>query len=367
MESPLRNFRNFTSVHDVPDLAQWIADALALKANPYAHEHLGKRKTLGLLFFNASLRTRVSTQRAARNLGMDVFVVNVGTESWKLEFADGAVMDGDTVEHIREGAAVLGRYCDILAVRAFAGLTDRTADYNEEILNAVIRHAGVPVVSLESAIRHPLQSFADVITMSELLQGELLQGEQRQPAPVRPKIVLTWAPHPKALPQAVPNSFAEWVCAWQTAQSKESASSPLGSPTLVPEFVITHPKGFELADEFTSGVQVTHDQSAALENADFVYVKNWSPYAEKSYGAALGADWRTYQDWTLTAAKLAASNLNASKRATAGARVLHCLPTRRNVEIADDVLNSSSSLVIDEAANRIVSAQTVLKHLLEGL
>jgi N-succinyl-L-ornithine transcarbamylase len=355
-------------------LGGWINDALAVKAQPFGSPLgsplgtplAGERKTLGLLFFNASLRTRVSTQRAARNLGMDVFVVNVGTESWKLEFTDGAVMDGDTVEHIREGAAVLGRYCDVLGVRAFAGLTDRAADYAETTLNAIIRHAGVPVVSLESATRHPLQSFADVITMTELwqqrTQHESHEQHERRQSSRLPKIAMTWAPHPKALPQAVPNSFAEWTRAWcehLNASANANANANAGTSQHA-EFVIAHPEGFELADEFTRGVRVTHDQREALHDADFVYVKNWSPYREDRYGAALGENWRDYADWTVNAASLQSAGKSA------GVRVLHCLPTRRNVELADDVLDSPHSAVIDEAANRIVSAQTVLKHILEN-
>lgn len=329
---------HFTSVHDVLNVQAFVEEALRVKASPFAHDTLGRHKTLGLLFFNSSLRTRVSTQKAARNLGMETIVVNVGTESWKLEFHDGAVMDTDTVEHIREGAAVLGQYCDILSVRAFAGLADRTADESEDVLHSIMRHSGRPVVSLESATRHPLQSFADLVTMTELQRSNNIK---------RPKVVLTWGPHPRALPQAVANSFAEWMLAWQRYEEVE--------------FVIAHPDGFALSDEFTRDVVVTHNQDEALRGADFVYVKNWSPYhdgAAGSYGAALGANWRDYADWTLRQEKL---------RATNNAKVLHCLPTRRNVEIADDVLDSPSSVVIQEAANRVVAAQTVLKSILEAM
>jgi N-succinyl-L-ornithine transcarbamylase len=335
------SFRHFTSVRDVgtPDAVQaLVRDALELYRTPLAFESLGKHKTVGLLFFNSSLRTRVSTQRAARNLGMDVFVVNVGSESWKLELNEGSVMDGDTVEHIKEGAAVLGEYCDILAVRAFADLQDRFDDYSEHVLKNIIRYSGVPVVSLESATRHPLQSLADLITMTELRQARSIK---------RPKVVLTWAPHPRALPQAVANSFAEWVLAWQQYDDVE--------------FVITHPEGFELSEDFTRWsaehppARVITNQHEALEGADFVYVKNWSPFVQQRYGAALGARWRDYKDWTLTQKHL---------RNTNDARVLHCLPTRRNVELADDVLDSPSSAVIHEAAHRITAAQAVFKAIL---
>lgn len=324
-------FRSFTSVADVPDMARFLQEAHELKKQPFMHAELGKHKTLGLLFFNASLRTRISTQKAAHNLGMNVVVVNVGTESWKLEFGDGTVMDGDTVEHIKEGAAVLGQYCDILAVRAFAGLQNREEDYSEPVLKSLMRHAGVPIISLESATRHPLQSFADLITIEEIKASRAMK--------TRPKVVLTWAPHPRALPQAVPNSFAEWM---------RQADVDL---------VITHPKGFELSEEFTKDVAIVYDQDAAFEGADIVYPKNWSPYAQ-NYGAALGTAWREYASWTVNAQKLARTN---------NAKVLHCLPTRRNVEIADDVLDSSSSAVIQEAANRVYSAQTVLKRMIESL
>jgi N-succinyl-L-ornithine transcarbamylase len=326
-----QSFRSFTSVADVPDVAQLLQEAHEIKKQPLLHAALGKHKTLGLLFFNASLRTRISTQKAAHNLGMNVVVINVGTESWKLEFDDGAVMDGDTVEHIKEGAAVLGQYCDILAVRAFAGLQNREEDYSEPVLNSLMRYAGVPILSLESATRHPLQSFADLITIQELTASKATT--------TRPKVVLTWAPHPRALPQAVPNSFAEWMRRADV------------------DLVITHPKGFELSEEFTHDVPILYDQDAALEGADIVYPKNWSPYAH-NYGAALGSAWREYAAWTVNAQKLARTN---------NAKVLHCLPTRRNVEIADDVLDSTASAVIQEAANRVYAAQTVLKRMIESL
>lgn len=314
--------RRFFSVHDVPDVELLTQQALSIKQSPFLYEYLGRHKTLGLVFFNSSLRTRISTQKAAHNLGMNVMVMNVGTETWKLEFGDGAIMNLDTVEHVKEGAAVLGQYCDVLGVRAFAGLQDKHADYAEEVFHKIEQYSGVPVVSLESATRHPLQSLADLMTIRELQTN------------TRPKVVLSWAPHPKALPQAVPNSFAEWM---------------LRSDV---ELVITHPQGYELAPEFTKGATVLHDQADALHNADFVYPKNWSSYTE--YGKVLHQD----SSWMFTAEKL---------RLTNNAKVMHCLPTRRNVEIADDVLDSASSVVIHEAANRVWAAQAVLYKILEQI
>lgn len=314
--------KQFTSVHDIADLGGAVREALSLKQTPFAFEHLGKHKTLGLVFFNPSLRTRMSTQKAGMNLGMDVMVLNAGQDSWTLEFRDGAVMNGSATEHIREAAAVMGQYCDIIGVRSFAGLKDRDADYREDVLNAMIAFSGRPVLSLESAIRHPLQSFADLITIEELKQKE------------RPKVVLTWAPHPKALPQAVANSFAEWM---QRANV---------------EFVVAHPEGYSLASEFTAGVHVTHDQREAFANADFIYAKNWSSYT--NYGEILSHD----MAWTVSEEKM---------RLTNNAKFMHCLPVRRNVIVDDAVLDSPNSVVIHEAGNRVYSAQTVLKRMLEAL
>lgn len=317
--------RRFTSVYDLDQsvgLASALSDAMTLKAEPWRYPNVGQRKTLGLLFMNPSLRTRMSTQKAATLLGMDTMVLNAGSDSWTLETRDGVIMDGGATEHIKEAAAVMGQYCDILGIRTFAGLQDRDADYEERILESFVRYAGVPVVSLESATRHPLQSFADLITIETL---------KRKP---RPKVVLTWAPHPKALPQAVANSFSEWMLKADV------------------DFVVTHPEGYDLAPSFTQGAVVTHDQRAALEGADFVYAKNWSSYAD--YGQITSKD----MDWTVTAEKM---------RLTNDARFMHCLPVRRNMIVTDEVLDGPWSVVVEQAANRVVSAQTVLLHMLRGL
>lgn len=312
---------HFTSVTDVADPRALVNTARALKADPFAYSTLGKNKTLGLLFFNSSLRTRMSTQRAAQNLGMDVIVMNVTQDSWQIEMQDGAVMNGGKAEHIREAAAVMGQYCEILGVRSFPGLVDREADYSEQIIRSFIRFAGIPILSLESATLHPLQSLADWMTIEEL---------KTKP---RPKVVLTWAPHVKALPQAVPNSFAEWMTRSDF------------------EFVIAHPPGLELHEKFTKGAQILNDQEQALAGADFVYVKNWSSY--HSYGELVEDP-----SWQITAAKLSGTNQ---------AKVMHCLPVRRNVVIADEVLDGPNSVVVQQAGNRVFSAQAVLKEMLENL
>ncbi len=313
--------RHFTSASDVQDLDAIISEALALKQNPFGDKFIGENKTLGLLFFNSSLRTRMSTQKAAANLGMNVMVMNVAQDSWQLEMEDGVIMRGDKAEHIREAAAVLGTYCDILGVRSFPGLVDRDLDYSEKIIQAFIQHSGVPVVSLESATLHPLQSLADLITIQELKQT------------VQPKIVLSWAPHIKPLPQAVANSFAQWA------------------NKAVLDLTIVQPKGFELSTEFTKGATIEYDQVKAFENADFIYVKNWSSYA--NYGK-VGSD----DSWIIHQEKLQVTNK---------AKVMHCLPVRRNVVIADDVLDSESSIVIQQAENRVYSAQAVLKNILRDI
>ncbi|MEQ9307636.1 MAG: N-acetylornithine carbamoyltransferase [Marinoscillum sp.] len=313
--------QHFTSVSDVTDPLGLVQKALTIKQSPFANKELGTNRTLGLLFFNASLRTRMSTQKAAANLGMNVMVMNVTQDSWQIEMEDGVVMDGGKAEHIREAAAVLGEYCDILGVRSFPSLEDREADYNEVIISAFIKHAGVPIVSLESATRHPLQSLADLVTISEFKQVE------------KPKVVLSWAPHIKALPQAVSNSFAEWVTNMDV------------------DFTITHPEGFELSEQFTNGAKISHNQQEAFEGADFVYVKKWSAYND--YGRV-----GTNRSWTIDQAKLANTN---------NAKVMHCLPVRRNIVIADDVLDSESSIVIPQAGNRVFSAQAVLTSILETL
>jgi N-succinyl-L-ornithine transcarbamylase len=313
--------RNFISVHDVADIKKLTADALFLKQNPFAFKNLGINKTLGLIFLNPSLRTRLSTQKAALNLGMNVMVMNMDKEGWALETQDGVVMNHNTVEHIREAAAVMGQYCDIIGVRSFPKLVDRTEDYSEDFFNKFIQFANVPIISLESATLHPLQSFADLITIEENKNTE------------KPKVVLTWAPHIKALPQAVANSFAEWM------------------NKAVVDFHIAHPKGYELASEFVGNATIHHHQDDALKNADFVYVKNWSSYED--YGKVISMD----SNWMLTHEKLKTSN---------NAKVMHCLPVRRGIELADEILDSNTSLVIQEAANRVWSAQAVLKNILEN-
>lgn len=312
----------FSSVHDVQNINALVNEALALKKNPYGFQHLGKNKTIGLVFLNPSLRTRMSTQKAALNLGMNVMVLNIDKEGWALELQDGAVMNKGTVEHIREAAAVMGQYVDIIGVRSFPGLKDREEDYSEAIFNKFVKFCGVPVVSLESATRHPLQSLADLVTIEELKTKQ------------RPKVVLTWAPHIKPLPQAVPNSFAEWMCKADV------------------DFVITHPKGYELNADFTNGATIIHDQQEALNDADFIYVKNWSAF--EPYGKVLSGN----ENWMLT---------NESLTATNNAKVMHCLPVRRNLELSDEILDGPNSVVVHEAGNRVWAAQAVLKDILESL
>jgi N-succinyl-L-ornithine transcarbamylase len=316
--------KQFTSVHDVTDINALVEEALRLKKDAYAFQHLGKNKTIGLVFLNPSLRTRMSTQKAALNLGMNAIVLNIDKEGWALELQDGAIMNGTTVEHVREAAAVLGQYVDIIGVRSFPGLKDRDEDYSEAVFNKFVEYCGVPVVSLESATRHPLQSLADLLTITELKTV------------ARPKVVLTWAPHIKALPQAVPNSFAEWMCRADV------------------DFVIAHPEGYELSEDFTRGATVTHNQQEALAGADFIYVKNWSAY--EPYGEMPGLG--NYDNWMLTSEMLQQTN---------NAKVMHCLPVRRNLELSDEILDGPNSVVIHEAGNRVWAAQAVLKQLLENL
>jgi len=314
--------RRFTSAHDMPDVPQLVREALRAKREPFAEAELGRRRTLGLVFLNPSLRTRLSTQLAAQRLGLETVVLNVGAEGWALEFEDGKAMDGGTVEHVREAAAVLGAYCDIIGLRCFPGLKDREQDYAETVLEKFIAHCGVPVVSLESATRHPLQSLADLVTIEEHKRTD------------RPKVVLTWAPHIKALPQAVANSFAEWTLAAGM------------------DLTIANPEGFDLAPSITKGARITHDQREAFEGADFVYVKNWSSYDD--YGSVHpGA-----REWMPT---------NESLRATNDARVMHCLPVRRDLELAAEVLDGPRSLVVEQAENRVCAAQAVLRRMLAGL
>jgi len=314
--------KQFTSVKDVSDISALVTEALVLKRNPFAYKELGRNKTLGLIFLNPSLRTRLSTQKAATNLGMDVMVMNIDKEGWALETQDGVIMNGTTVEHIREAAGVMGRYFDVLGIRSFPSLKDRDEDYSEDILQKFIHYSGIPVVSLESGTLHPLQSFADLITITE--QFNLTER--------RPKVVLTWAPHVKALPQAVPNSFAEWM-----------TQAPV-------DFVITHPEGYELNETFTRGATITYNQEEALQGADFLYVKNWSSYHD--YGKILSTD----ESWLLTQDRLGITN---------NAKVMHCLPVRRGLELGHDVLDGPNSLVLEEANNRIYAAQAVLKRMLE--
>jgi N-succinyl-L-ornithine transcarbamylase len=289
-------------------------------------KNLGAHKRIGLLFFNPSLRTRLSTQVAAQNLGMEPILFNVDKEGWALEFSEGAIMNGNTVEHIKDAAPILGNYFDILCIRTFPGLQDQSADYSEKIINQFIKYAGIPVVSLESATLHPLQSLTDIITIQESMN---LSGIFKTK---KPKVVLTWAPHIKPIPQCVANSFSEWVNAWGEA-----------------DFVITHPEGYDLSTEYTNGASITHDQQAALKEADFVYVKNWSSYQD--YGKVLCTD----ANWMLTPEKLAVSN---------DAKIMHCLPVRRNVELSDAILDSANSLVTKEASNRVWAAQAVLSEIL---
>lgn len=316
--------RNFTSVNDIGDLKKALDEAFEIKADRYRYCELGKNKTLMMVFFNSSLRTRLSTQKAALNLGMNVIVLDINQGAWKLETERGVIMDGDKPEHILEAIPVMGSYCDVIGVRSFARFENKEDDYNEVILNQFIKYSGRPVFSMEAATRHPLQSFADLITIEEHKIKE------------RPKVVLTWAPHPKALPQAVPNSFAEWMNAADY------------------DFVITHPKGYELDPAFVGNARVEYDQMKAFEGADFVYAKNWAAYTGKNYGKVLSTD----RDWTVSDRQMAVTN---------NAYFMHCLPVRRNMIVTDDVIESERSLVIPEAANREISATVVLKKILEGL
>lgn len=316
--------RHFTNVKDLGNLKEAVKEALEVKKNRFAYKHLGKDKTLLMLFFNSSLRTRLSTQKAAMNLGMNVIVLDVNQGAWKLETERGVVMDGDKSEHLLEAIPVMGNYCDIIGVRAFAKFENKEDDYQEKILSQFIQYSGRPVFSMEAATRHPLQSFADQITIEEYKQKE------------RPKVVMSWAPHPRALPQAVPNSFAEWM--------NETDY----------EFVITHPEGYELAPQFTGNARIEYDQRKAFEGADFIYAKNWAAYADPNYGKVINTDRR----WTVDAEKMALTN---------NAYFMHCLPVRRNMIVTDEVIESPRSIVIPEAANREISAQVVLKRILENL
>ena len=316
--------KKFTCVQDIGPLDKALAEAALIKKDRFAFTGLGRNKTLLMIFFNSSLRTRLSTQKAAMNLGMNVIVLDVNQGAWKLETERGVIMDGDKAEHLLEAIPVMGCYCDIIGVRSFAGLTNKKDDYEEKVISQFIKYSGKPVFSMEAATRHPLQSFADLITIEEYKTKE------------RPKVVMTWAPHPKALPQAVPNSFAEWMIAAGY------------------DFVITHPHGYELDPAFTKGAKIEYDQRKAFEGADFIYAKNWSAYADPNYGKVLSTD----RDWTVDAEKMALTD---------NAFFMHCLPVRRNMIVTDDVIESERSIVIPEAANREISAQVVIKRLLENL
>ena len=316
--------RHFTSVKDIKNIQEALHKAKVLKENPFANNALGKNKTALLIFFNSSLRTRLSTQRAALNLGMDVMVLDVNQGAWKLESELGVIMDGDKPEHMLEAIPVMGAYCDMIGVRSFAQFQSKEDDYNETILNQFIRYSGKPVFSMEAATRHPLQSFADLITIEEHKKK------------AQPKVVLTWSPHPKALPQAVPNSFAEWMNATDY------------------EFVITHPEGYELHEDFVGDATVEYDKEKAYKDADFIYAKNWSAYTNPNYGKVLTTD----RDWTVDAKKMQLTN---------NAYFMHCLPVRRNMIVADEVIDSPQSIVVEQAANRVVSAQVVLSEILQNL
>jgi N-succinyl-L-ornithine transcarbamylase len=318
--------RHFISANDVPNLEALVQKALDFKKYPFSQKQIGANKRIGLLFLNPSMRTRLSTQVAAQNLGMEAIVFNIGSEGWALEFAEDAIMNGTTVEHVKDAAPILGNYFDILAIRTFPSLKSREDDYSEQYIQQFINYCGIPVVSLESATLHPLQSLTDIITMEE----EIATWSE----PRKPKVVLTWAPHVKPLPQCVANSYAQWVTKWGKA-----------------DFVITHPEGYELDPTFTTGATIVHNQHEALADADFVYVKNWSAY--KDYGKILCQD----PSWMLT---------NASLDVTRNARVMHCLPVRRNVELSSEVLDSPSSLVTQQASNRVWAAQAVLHSIVEA-
>jgi N-succinyl-L-ornithine transcarbamylase len=334
--------KNFISAHDVTDIDGLVQSALAYKADPLKDKYLGAHKRVGMLFLNPSMRTRLSTQIAAQNLGAEPIVFNVDKEGWALEFEEEAIMSGNTVEHVKDAAPIMGNYFDILCIRTFPSLKNKEDDYSELCIKQFIKYSGIPVVSLESATLHPLQSLTDIITITETLGGgkEILDGGKVAADNAgggkgrRPKIVLTWAPHVKALPQCVGNSFAQWVNAWGKA-----------------DFVITHPEDYELDPQFTRGATITHDQDKALKDADFVYVKNWSTYQD--YGKIYCND----PEWMLTNEKL---------RLTNHAKVMHCLPVRRNVELSDEILDGPSSIVTREASNRVWAAQAVLAEILRS-
>ncbi len=316
--------KSYTNVKDLGNLKEAINEALEMKKNRYAYKQFGENKTLLMVFFNSSLRTRLSTQKAGMNLGMNTMVLDINSGAWKLETERGVVMDGDKPEHILEAIPVMASYCDVIGVRAFAGLLDKTFDYQETIINQFIEHSGKPVFSMEAATGHPLQAFADLITIEEYKKT------------ARPKVVLTWAPHPKALPQAVPNSFADFMNEAEV------------------DFVITHPEGYELAPQFVRSAHVEYNQMKAFEGADFIYAKNWSAFQDPNYGKILS----TNRDWTVS---------NKQMELTNNAYFMHCLPVRRNMIVTDEVIESNQSIVIPQAANREISAQLVIKRLLENI
>ncbi len=319
---------NYLSLNDINNLSEWVQDAIELKKNPLDHQKLGKNKTIGLLFFNNSLRTRLSTQRAAINLGMDPIVMNFGSEGWALEFEDGAIMNKGKSEHVKEAARVISQFCDIIAIRAFASLENKEKDLAEEVLTSFAKYATVPIVNMESSVGHPLQALADAITIKENLPA----GKEKKQT-YRPKVVLSWAPHPKALPHAVANSFVQMM-------QKQDA-----------DFIITHPEGYELDPEITKDVFIEYDQDKAFNNADFIYTKNWSSFVD--YGKVVSQD----TNWMITKNKIKQTN---------NAKFMHCLPVRRNVVVTDEVLDGKSSLVIEQANNRTYAAQIVLKKILEN-
>jgi N-succinyl-L-ornithine transcarbamylase len=319
--------KNFVSVNDVNNIDALVQKALAYKSNPFADKQLGTNKRIGCLFLNPSMRTRLSTQIAAQNLGMECIVFNVGQEGWALEFEDEAIMSGNKVEHVKDAAPIMGKYFDILAIRTFPSLKNRDDDYSELYIKQFIKYAGIPVVSLESATLHPLQSLTDVITITEELQKSKVKIQ-------KPKVVLTWAPHVKPLPQCVANSFSQWINAWAKA-----------------DFVITHPEDYELSEQFIKGAAITHNQDEALKDADFVYVKNWSTFND--YGKIYESD----PKWMLTNKKLELTN---------NAKVMHCLPVRRNVELSDEILDGKNCIVTLEASNRVWAAQAVLSEILKA-
>lgn len=316
--------KTYTNVRDLGDIQAALKEAFEIKQNKYAYKHLGENKTLLMVFFNSSLRTRLSTQKAGMNLGMNTMVLDVNAGAWKLETERGVVMDGDKPEHILEAIPVMASYCDIIGIRAFAQFENKAFDYQETIINQFIQYSGKPVFSMEGATTHPLQALADLITIEEFKTK------------ARPKVVLTWAPHPRALPQAVPNSFADFMNEADV------------------DFVITHPEGYELAPQFARNALVEYDQMKAFENADFIYAKNWAAYSDPNYGQILSKD----MSWTVSDRQMAVTN---------NARFMHCLPVRRNMIVTDEVIESPQSIVIQQAANREISAQLVIKRMLESL